>query len=196
VNNKVPPSDAKSLAAVAVFAALALTLQVVPLRVPAPYAPFLIYQFWEIPIVIALLLFGPLAAFLVAFINFAGLLVIFPGQLPSGPIYNLIAVISMLIGVLLVHRQFDTLHQPGLAVAATASASVIRVVIMSVVNYLLLPFPPPLGFSIPPSGVVAILPLIGIFNASVTVYTVLIAEFLARGVSVRMQLATSPLRLG
>jgi len=50
--------DSKTLATIAVFAALTVVLSLSPVKIPAPYAPFLIYQLWEIPIVAAFLLYG------------------------------------------------------------------------------------------------------------------------------------------
>ena len=88
--------NSKTLAIIAVFAALAIVLGISPLKFPAPYAPFLKYQLWEIAIVIALLLYGIRVGGSISFINALVLLVVFPGDLPTGPLYNLIAVLSML----------------------------------------------------------------------------------------------------
>ncbi len=124
-----------------------------------------------------------------ALLNFAGLLVIYPGILPTGPVYNLIAVVSMLLGVYAVHKNLASLSTSRLsAVLATGLGATLRVAVMSVVNYSLLPLPPPIGFSMPVPVVVVFLPLIGLFNAAVTLYTVPIAEFVTRSVTSRMHL--------
>ena len=64
-----PGSKTRLAAIVAVFAALTVALNIMPIRVPAPYAPFLIYEIWEIPIVVAFLLFGPRVGLAVTLVN-------------------------------------------------------------------------------------------------------------------------------
>jgi len=59
--------------------------------------------------------------------------------------------------------------------AATASAMILRVVVMSAVNYATLRYSPPIGYNTPEAGIIAILPLIGIFNATLVLYTVPVA---------------------
>jgi riboflavin transporter len=173
---------------VALFAALALALNVSHIQVPFPPLPFLIFEFWEIPIVICMLIFGFYAALTASVINTFVLILINPGVLPSGPIYNLIAVAVTLLAVMAVHKA-STRTRIGavLAIAgATALAMVVRTSVMSVVNYTLLPLPPPLGIPIPDSAVVPLLPLIGLFNAIVVLYTVPIAYVIFRAVSKRL----------
>ena len=55
---KLHQMNTKTVATIAVFSALAIALNLSPFKIPAPFAPFLIYQIWEIPIVAAFLLFG------------------------------------------------------------------------------------------------------------------------------------------
>ena len=57
-------------------------------------------------------------------------------------------------------------------VVATGLAMLVRAVVMSYVNYFLLPFSPPLGFSTPDTYVITIIPLIVFFNATLALYTV------------------------
>ncbi|MEE9585355.1 MAG: hypothetical protein V3W09_00450 [Nitrososphaerales archaeon] len=177
----------RAITAAAVFAALAIILHTSPLKIPAPYAPFLIYELWEIPIIAAFFLYGARLGISVAIINFLSLMIIFPGQIQSGPIYNLIAIFSMMLGILLAYRMAglsSRLHSNAwlfwLALILGVSA---RVAVMTVVNVLLLPMPPPLGFSIPFEAIPAMLPLLAIFNSSVTLYTIPIARAVTTAVS-------------
>ena len=104
---------------------------------------------------ICLLLFGPTAAFISGIINFISLLVFFPGQLISGPIYNLIAIYSSYLGIILVKRTIIKNHKFDYKISfkniimVTASSMILRTLIMTIVNYIALPRPPPIGFSIP-----------------------------------------------
>jgi riboflavin transporter FmnP len=50
--------NTKTLALTIVFTALTIAINVAGPKIPAPFAPFLQYQLWEIPIVIAFLSIG------------------------------------------------------------------------------------------------------------------------------------------
>jgi len=170
-------------AAIAVFAALAVALHLSPIKFPAPYAPFLIYELWEIPIVAAFLLYGFRAGVAVAVINFLSLEAFFRGELPVGPLYNLIAILSMMFGVFLAYRLAGFRLQSLVLVLALILGPSVRVVVMTVFNSLMLPLPFPLGFNIPTDTLVAILPLIALFNASVALYTIPVAYAVSAAVS-------------
>jgi len=179
--------NAKTIATIVVFAALTVALNLSPFKMPAPYAPFLYYQIWEIPIVAALLLYGPSIGVATAIINTLVLLAIFPGALPTGPLYNLAAILGMMIGIYLVHR-FILRHSDGgkeamTTVFSTTLGIVSRVGVMSIVNWAFLRYPPPVGFSIPEQALVAMLPIIGLFNATLALYTIPIGYILAKAVS-------------
>jgi len=176
--------DAKTIASVSIFAALTVALNLSPAKIPAPYMPFLYYQIWEIPIVAAFLLLGPHVGVLIAVINTVVLLGLFPGNLPTGPFYNLAAVLGMFLGVyvsyLLVVRALRKQSEVLLATSSTAFGTLLRVGLMTIVNYSLLRFPPPVGYSIPEGAILAMLPLIGFFNATLALYTIPLGHFLAR----------------
>ena len=179
--------NTKTIAIASVFAAFTVILNLSPFKIPAPYAPFLIYQIWEIQIVSVFLLYGPLMGIAVAVIKTLVLLAVFQGALPSGPLYNLAAVLAMLFGIYLVH-QFAGTHstrqgEKFLTVLSTALGTVSRVGIMTLVNWAFLRYPPPLGFSLPEEAVIAALPLIGLFNATLALYTIPIGYVIAKKVS-------------
>ncbi|MFQ6134374.1 MAG: hypothetical protein ACE5KU_00975, partial [Nitrososphaerales archaeon] len=180
----------------------AIALVLSPLKVPAPYAPFLIYGLWEIPIIAAFFLYGARLGVAVAIINFLGLLAYFRGELDAGPIYNLIAILSMMLGMLFAYRitGFSSrLHGSSLPFwLALILGSSVRVLVMTLVNALLLPMPPPLGFNVPlgdveqfyglPQG--TILLFIALFNSSVAIYTIPIARIVTTAVSSTTRIPT------
>jgi riboflavin transporter FmnP len=192
--------NTKRLSLIIIFIALTLALNVAGPKIPAPYAPFLFYQIWEIPIVIAFLVIGPKEGVIIAVINALVLLVVFPGALLLGPIYNLIAVLSMLLGVYIPYRivirgcktenisQFLREHLEMIAISATALGIVLRVAVLSVVNYFALQQGPPVGFSLSSQVALAYLPLIGVFNATVALYTVPIGVGIAAVILYRFKL--------
>jgi hypothetical protein len=51
---------------------------------------------------------------------------------------------------------------------------------MSIVNVTFLPFPPPVGFGFPQEAAIAILPLVGLFNATLALYTIPIGHAVTR----------------
>jgi len=239
--------NSKNIAAIIVFTALALVLNLSPIKIPAPYAPFLIYQIWEIPIVGAFLLYGSKVGVSVALINTLVLLIIFPGELPTGPFYNLAAILSMLIGIYIVQRVAVAFRSPNneyvteattcmilimisilaafvqniwwlfpgivfsflllivisenwskkatttpmipsnlsnqsealLVTVSTVAGAFTRVIMMIIVNVVFLPFPPPVGFAFPREAVIAIIPLVGLFNATLALYTIPIGHAIA-----------------
>ena len=103
-NMRQPPlrSRTQKLTGVALFAAIAIILNFL-IKIPAPYAPFLFYEVWEVPLVAVLLLFGIYVAVSVSLINTVALLLVFPGALPTGPFYNLAAVLVTLAAVVVGH---------------------------------------------------------------------------------------------
>jgi len=185
--------NTKTISAVAIFAALAVALTITsPVRIPAPPpVSFLKYAIWEIPIVVAFMLFGPLVGVAVAIINAIVLLAVYPGDLPVGPLYNLTAVLSMLLGIYVTHKfiakGFKMQSKTLFAVISTALGGVLRVGIMTIVNWTFLRYPYPVGFSIPDVALLPLLPFIGLFNFITVLYTVPLSHFLARIVSVGMK---------
>jgi riboflavin transporter FmnP len=188
--------NTKELATTIVFAALTVALNpgVIPATgVPAPYAPFLIYGLWEIPIVAAFILISPTSGILISLLNAAVLFVFFPGPLPTGPFYNLIALLSMLVGLYIAQRFFshdETNQQKVLkfAAASTILGITLRVAVMTVVNYVTLQQPYPIGFNLEEVAVlVTYLPATALFNGTVALYSVPLGEFIANVVKSRLK---------
>jgi riboflavin transporter FmnP len=183
-------SDTRRLTGIALFAALSVALSLSPLKFPAPYAPFLFYELWEIPVVAIVLLYGYYAGLSVAFLNTVVLLLVFPGASPSGPIYNFIALVATITAMvaLLKVPNFFRLGSWTKVLGVTSLAIIVRVVVMTVVNYYFLQLTPPLGFSMPPSAVILVLPLIAFFNATVVLYSVPIGCAVVKSISGRFRI--------
>jgi len=176
--------NTKTLATIATFTALTMVLNLSPIKFPAPYMPFLKYQIWEIPIVAAFLLFGSVIGITIAIMNTAVLLVVYPGDLPTGPFYNLVAIISMLLGMMVIKifiKRNPTQHkEPTLITAYTVLGIVFRVFTMTVVNWVFLRFPPPVGYSIPEESIHLYMPFIALFNATLALYTIPLGYVVAK----------------
>ena len=175
--------DTKTVATITVFAALTITLNLSPIKFPAPYATYLIYQLWEIPIVAAFLLYGNVVGSFIALINTLILVAVFPGELLTGPLYNLAAVLSMLLGVGMgrkIAKKYVQENSKLLLVLFTVSGVALRVGIMTFVNWAFLRFPPPVGFNMPEEVILLSIPLIAVFNATLALYTVPSGYFVAK----------------
>jgi len=179
--------NTRTVATVAVFAALTVALNLSPFKIPAPYAPFLYYQIWEIPIVTAFLLFGPPIGLYISIINTIVLLIWFPGALPVGPLYNLAAILGMLLGIYVAHKFIGKVSSFKGEAIVTLSYTVLgilsRVLVMTIVNWVFLKYPYPIGFEISEEVIVMMLPIIGFFNATLALYTIPVGYILARAVS-------------
>ena len=170
---------------IALFAALAVVLN--GLTVPAPYAGFLFYGIWEVPVLVSLLLLGFWGGATVALINAIALEFINPGPLPTGPFYHLFAELSTFIGIMAVQA---VARRGGWRFAATVAGTTmggaaLRLGVMTVVNAFVLPQPYPVGFSIPVATVPGFLVVIGIFNATTALYVIPAAYSIKRAVSAR-----------
>jgi riboflavin transporter FmnP len=187
--------NTKKLALTIVFAALTITLNPALSRLSfaAPFAPMLFYQVWEIPIVIALLIISPIASITISLLNTSVLLVFFPGPLPTGPIYNLLATISLQIGIYIAitigkkirdHKNCQTniINSPKWLTTTTAIGILTRVVFMSAILYVALPQQAPIGFGFDQTAINAYLPLAAIFNATLALYSIPIGWIIAQRV--------------
>lgn len=175
--------NTKTLTIIALFSALSIVLSLSPLKFPAPYAPYLKYQFWEIAIVIVFLLYGVKAGIITSVINALILVVFFPGDSPLGPLYNFIAILSMLLGIYILQRSLGN-SSNGRAIIPTALATVFgmitRVAVMSIVNWIVLPHPLPVGYSVPPAILAETVAAVAFFNATIALYTIPLAYIIAR----------------
>lgn len=191
-SNNIDASQIRSrtqmLTGIALFAALAIMLNFL-IKVPAPYLPFLYYEVWEIPIIVVLLIFGFYSALAVSVLNAAVLIVAFPGNLPTGPLYNLAAIIVTLAAVSVSHSFGARIKMStrNLIVLATGSAIVVRSIAMVVFNFFLLQLSPPIGYDYPAKAIIPILPAIAFFNATVVLYSVPFAYVIVRAVSYRFR---------
>jgi riboflavin transporter FmnP len=190
--------NTKKLSLTIIFAALAIALNPTFTYIGfyAPFAQGLIYQIWEIPIVVAFLIISPMAGLAISLLNTAVLFAIFPGILPTGPAYNLAATLSMQVGIfaafaigkkIACKKNPDTsvLFQPKWAILSTVFGILTRVAFMSVILYFALPQPPPIGFAnfgFDQRATLLYLPAAAFFNATLALYTIPIGFLIAQRV--------------
>jgi riboflavin transporter FmnP len=177
--------NTKTISLIIVFAALSVVLDVLPVRIAFPPAPYLYYQIWEIPIVAAFLLYGARVGVLITLVNTMVLLIWFPGYLLSGPLYNMAAVLSMLLGIGIVKTlvaRYSPKREETVAALLTASGVTLRTALMALIDYVFLRFPPPVGLSYSDELLIAATPLVVIFNLTLALYTIPLGYSAAKAV--------------
>jgi len=188
----------RTVAFIIIFAALAFVLNLYGPKIPFPLADFLYFQLWEIPIAVAFLLVGPRTGIAVAGLNTLVLFMFFQGGLPAGPLYNLTASLAMMLGVYLPYKlatwgkrenrsNYLKKHILVITLAATALGVILRVVVMSVVNYFALPQTYPFGYQFPEPAVIALIPIIATFNAIIAAYTIPVSMAITAAIETRVK---------
>ncbi|MEM2333201.1 MAG: hypothetical protein QXR26_00960 [Candidatus Caldarchaeum sp.] len=126
-----------SLTSGASMAALALVLAVLPLSFPFPPVPYLRFDPAEIPVFIALLGFGPSSGMLAALIYYLALLAV--GEFtPLGPSMKFLAVLSSVAGFWAGSRLLSSRGMGPMVGAGAVVGMVLRVVVMTAANYVVL----------------------------------------------------------
>lgn len=181
--------ETKAIALIIVFSALAIVLNptISRLAIPVFYIPNsnLVYQFFEIPIVAALLLLGFRSGLAVAALNSLALVFLYPGRIFLYPVGNFVAVTSMMIGIYLAIKLFKRktgngshLNGTRIILFSTALGIALRIAAMTPVWYVLfrLAYPTqPFSFFLTTA-----VPLEAVFNATLPLYTIPIGYLVAR----------------
>jgi riboflavin transporter FmnP len=196
--------NTKAIAITIAFAALTVALNPAfsGIAVPAPFLPYLSYYIWEIPIIAALFLIGLKPAILITLLNTAVMLTVFPHHPFIHPIGSLISGSSTLLGAYLgsklTARGASQEKKPAgskIVVYSTAFGIVSRVVVMTFVNYELLHYASKLlmGVELTEPAIIAILPLIVLFNVTIVLYTIPIGYLIARTISKNLKVGSKTL---
>ncbi len=197
--------NSKSIALAITFAAVAIVLNAI--RIPTVFYPGSFFQFSQIPLVIAFILFGAKIGVLVGLLNLAGGLALFPAGAGGGLFVYPIDFLSSLImfaGIWLAHkvttRENESGGSPVLkkpAVGLTLGGTAVRVGIMPFVDYALvyhLMVPLLLGINPSERYILGLVPAFVLYNVVVPLYTVSIAYVVAAKVSKNLKIEMSLFR--
>lgn len=192
--------DTKTIALIVAFSALTIVLNAI--RIPTIYWPGFFYRVYEIPIVVAFLLFGPTVGICVTILNLLGQMMFFP--IPGGIVaypFGLIAILVMMLGVylanMIIKRRFpaaSTLREGRIVLYLTVLGVVFRTAIMpfldfGVLYHFLLPMA--LSRSFTEAYMIGLVPGMIVFNATVPLYTIPISYFVAKRVNKSLRLSSS-----
>ncbi len=192
--------NTKTITLIVAFGALTIALNAV--KIPTFYWPGFNYRIYEIPIVVAFLLFGFKVGISVTALCVLGQLLFFqvPGGIVAYP-FGLLAIFVMMLGVylagILVKRRFQSasvVHEGRIALYLTTLGVAFRALIMppldfGVLYHFLLPVA--LGRTFTEVYMVGLLPGMFVFNATVPLYTIPISYFVAKRVNKSLNLSNS-----
>ncbi len=192
--------DTKTITIIVAFGALTIALNVV--KIPTFYWPGFNYRVYEIPIVVAFLLFGFKVGISVTGLCVLGQLLFFqvPGGIVAYP-FGFLAIFVMMLGVyfasVFIKRRFQSgslVREGRIALYITALGVAFRTLIMppldfGVLYHFLLPLT--IGRTFTEVYMVGLLPGMFVFNATVPLYTIPISYFVAKRVSKSLNLTSS-----
>jgi riboflavin transporter FmnP len=198
--------DTRAIAVAIAFAAVTVVLNPAfsGFAVPAPFLPYLSYYIWEIPITAAFFLIGPKYGISIVFLNALTLMVAFPGSSFIHPPFSIISGSSMLLGAYLGYRlvvrgvrENAAVPWTKLTTYATGLGILFRVVVMTFVNYVALHYlsKAMVGVELQEAGIIAVLPLVVLFNITIALYTIPIGCAIAKIISKNLRMNINIRRL-
>ena len=190
--------DARSVALIAVFSAIAISLNAI--RIPSVYWSNISYGFYEIPVLVAFIIYGFKIGYLVEILHIMGQEIFFPMGVGAVVVYpmGLIFHTFMFSGIYLANKLINRKIAKGKKVSEkktviyfTGLATALRGGLMPIIDYAVLYsilIPIALGISIPQTYILALVPSFIIYNVTSTLYTVPIAHLIARKTSKHLRI--------
>ena len=185
--------NTRSVALIAVFAALAIVLNTI--RIPTFYWPGFFYTLCDIPVLVAFFLYGFKIGILVEVLHIVGQEIFFPvgpGGIvvyPMGLITHLLMFSGIYLASKFISRKAASKKQFGekkKTIYFTGLATALRGGLMPIIDYLVLYsilLPLALGITIPATYILALVPSFFLYNVTSTLYAVPIAYLIARKTS-------------
>jgi riboflavin transporter FmnP len=127
----------RKITAGVIMAALALLLTVLPVSFPFPPIPYLRFDPAEIPVFTAVLAFGPVVGMLSTFVYYLALLAV--GEFtPIGPTLKFLAVAPSFLGFYFAGKLVSSRGPTSVVVSGAVLATVLRVLVTTAANYVVL----------------------------------------------------------
>jgi len=181
---------ARSVALIAVFSAIAIVLNVI--RIPTVYWPAFSYSFYEIPVLVAFIIYGFKIGFLVEIVHIMGQEMFFPMSAaamvvyPLGLIVHLFMFSGIYLATKLIKRKIakgKNMDEKKAVIYFTGLATALRGGLMPIIDYtilynILIPFA--LGVTLPQSYTLSLIPAFITYNITNTLYAVPIAYLIAK----------------
>ncbi len=196
--------DAKSIALITIFAALAIVLNAV--RIPTFYWGNYVYTLSEIPVLVAFLIYGLKIGLLVEVIHIAGQEIFFPVGVGGIVVYpmGLIVMPLMVFGIYLAKKLINRkpasenqISEKKTAIYLTGVVAAVRGGLMPLADYFLLYnflLPLVLNRAIPAAYIAGLVPAFIVYNVTCALYAVPIAYFVTRQASKHLRLEPALLK--
>jgi len=183
--------ESKRVALTITFAASAIALNAV--KIPTIFYPGTAFQFVQIPMTVAFLLFGVEIGVFVGVLNLLGALVLFPlgaaGLIayPMDFVSLAITFAGLFVAIKFIRRKDESeTSRSGkkLLISYTAFATAFRGIIMALIDYAVVfhVLLPAVGINRPEAFIIGLVPAFVAYNAIVALYTVPIAYIIATNV--------------
>ena len=176
--------NTKAIALTIAFAAVTVVLnpRFSGIAIPS-FVPTLWFQIWEIAVIAAFFLLGVKSAFFAAVLNTIVLIAVAPGAPFNEPLANLVAILSTLVGVYVAYKLVDLrksqetpISRRKMVLYSTALGIISRLAIMMPYLYIAASL---LGISL----IIALLPLLAIYDIIVALYTIPLGYLIASAVN-------------
>jgi len=179
-----------SVALIAVFSAIAISLNA--FRIPSFYWPGFSYGLYEIPVVVAFIIYGFKIGYLVEILHIMGQEIFFTTGIgavvvyPMGLIFHTLMFSGIYLANKLINRKIakgKNVSEKKTTIYYTGLATALRGGIMPIIDYkvlysIILPFA--LGHTIPETYTLSLIPAFITYNITGTLYTVPIAHAIAK----------------
>ena len=182
-----------------VFAALAIILNAV--RIPTFYHPGFFYSLYEIPILVAFMIYGFKMGFLVETLHIIGQEIFFPlgpggvVTYPMGLVVHLLMFAGIYFAYKLIKRKIargNGVNEKKTVVYFTGLATALRGGLMPIIDYAVLYnilLPIALGRTIPETYILGLVPAFVLYNLTSALLAVPIAYLVARKVSKQLKIS-------
>ena len=185
--------NARSISLITVFTALAIILNTI--RIPTFYHPGFFYSLYEIPVLVAFIIYGFKIGFLIEIFHIIGQEIFFPigpGGIvtyPMGLVVHLLMFAGIYFAYKIIRRKIDRgndADEKKTIIYFTGLATAFRGCLMPIIDYAVLYnilLPIALGRTIPETYILALVPAFILYNVTSALLAVPIAYLIARKVS-------------
>ncbi|MGC9021467.1 MAG: ECF transporter S component [Candidatus Methanodesulfokora sp.] len=168
----------KDVAAGAILGALAMIIRILGIKIPFPPIPYLVFEFAEVPVILSLMLFGPIAG-LISVLCCWIILNVLGEFVPIGPAMFLAASLSTICGIYIGVRAVKKLSMRAALIFGYVAGFTLRSIVMTLLNYVILVILMPkflefaakslsgflgMSFSEPANAIMLILAFTALFN--------------------------------
>ena len=164
----------REIAVSSVLGALSFLFEVVPgppFDIPFPLYPRVTWDITGIPMMVSLLLYGPLSA---VYTCLVGTAIIFLRGNISGGLFKVVAELSTLLAYALIRKS---------TIVKSTIASFTRVIVMTITNYYMLQF----FYKMPEGVVIGLLPVLAMFNFSQAIINIIPAHIIHKRIRTFIQ---------